>query len=380
MIYRALFVIVLQRMPVEGAHRLAALALRVVSRIPGCAAVMRRCLVTHHPALRVDALGLRFPSPLGVAAGMDKDASWFEGLGLLGFGFVEVGTVTACPQLGHPTPRVFRIAQDRALLNKMGFPNPGAREIAARLRKRSGRPIVGVNIGKSMSAPIELAETDYRTTVHEVARTCDYLVLNVSSPNTPGLREMQTPDLLRPLILSVQQELRASSVEVPLLIKISPDITNERVDAVADLALELALDGIVAVNTTSDRRVLPHASVVAEVEGGGVSGAPLRMRAVEVLERLYERVGEELVLISVGGISTPDDAWERIIAGATLIQAYTGFVYGGPGWPAHMNRALARRVRDAGATSIRELIGGGGTTAKKSLQRGGATIHKPRYG
>jgi dihydroorotate dehydrogenase len=360
MIYRALFVLVLQRMPVEGAHRLAALALRVVSRVPGCAAVMRRCLAPHDPALRVDALGLRFPSPLGVAAGMDKDASWFESLGLLGFGFVEVGTVTARPQLGHPAPRVFRIAQDRALLNKMGFPNPGAREIAARLRKRSGRPIVGVNIGKSMSAPIELADTDYRTTVHELAQTCDYLVLNVSSPNTPGLREMQTPDLLRGLILSVQQELQALSVEVPLLIKISPDITNERVDAVADLALELALDGIVAVNTTADRSVLPHASVVAEVDGGGVSGAPLRARAVEVLERLYERVGDQLVLISVGGISTTDDAWERIIAGATLIQAYTGFIYGGPGWPAHMNRALARRVRDAGAASIQELIGGRG--------------------
>lgn len=362
MIYRALFVLVLARMPVEGAHRLAALALAVLSRIPGCAAVMRRYLVTHDPALQVDALGLRFPSPLGVAAGMDKDASWFESLGLLGFGFVEVGTVTAAPQLGHPAPRIFRIAQDRALLNKMGFPNPGAREIAARLRERSVRPIVGVNIGKSMSAPIELADTDYRTTVHEVAQTCDYLVLNVSSPNTPGLREMQTPDLLRPLILSVQQELQALSVDVPLLIKISPDITNERVDAVADLALELALDGIVAVNTTADRSVLPHASVVAGLDGGGVSGAPLRARAVEVLERLYERVGDRLVLISVGGISTPEDAWERILAGATLIQAYTGFIYGGPGWPAHMNRALARRVRDAGATSIRELIGGRGTT------------------
>jgi len=374
MIYRALFVLVLQRMPVEGAHRLAALTLAVLSRIPGCAAVMRRCLVTHDPALRVDALGLRFPSPLGVAAGMDKDASWFESLGLLGFGFVEVGTVTAAPQLGHPAPRVFRIARDRALLNKMGFPNPGAREIAARLRKRSGRPIVGVNIGKSMSVPIELADTDYRRTVHEVAQTCDYLVVNVSSPNTPGLREMQTPDLLRPLILSVQQELQALSVDVPLLIKISPDITNEGVDAVADLALELELDGIVAVNTTADRSVLPHASAIAGVDGGGVSGAPLRARAVEVLERLYERVGDRLVLISVGGISTPEDAWERILAGATLIQAYTGFIYGGPGWPAHMNRALAQRVRDAGAASIRESIGGRGAKASFRDPPAGARI------
>lgn len=361
MIYRALFVLVLRRMPVEGAHRLAALALRAVSRIPGCAAIMRWRLVPSDPALQVDALGLRFPSPLGVAAGMDKDASWFEGLGLLGFGFVEIGTVTARAQIGQPLPRVFRIAQDRALLNKMGFPNPGAREVAARLRHRGGRLIVGVNVGKGVGTPIESAGTDYRAAVQEVAQTCDYLVVNVSSPNTPGLREMQAPDLLRPLILSVRQELQALSVDVPLLIKISPDITNEQVDAVADLALEVELDGIVAVNTTADRSVLPHASVVAGIDGGGVSGAPLRARAVEVLERLYERVGGQLVLISVGGISTPDDAWERILAGATLIQAHTGFIYGGPGWPSHMNRALARRVRDAGAASIQELIGGRGS-------------------
>jgi dihydroorotate dehydrogenase len=356
-IYGALFRLVLRRLPVEGAHRLAALALRVVFRIPGCAAALRRLLAPRDPALRVEALGLSFPSPLGVAAGMDKDASWFEALGLLGFGFVEVGTVTARPQTGHPTPRVFRIVRDRALLNRMGFPNPGALEVAARLRGRSSRVVVGVNVGKSMSVPVESAAGDYRASVHELAGVCDYVVVNVSSPNTPGLKEMQTVELLRPLLREVQREVTAVAVGLPVLVKVGPDAADEQLVAIADLALELSLGGIVAVNTTEDRSVLSEPSRIAYVEGGGVSGTPLGARAVEVLRLLRERVGDRLVLISVGGISTPDDAWERILAGATLVQAYSGFIYGGPGWPARMNRALARHVRGAGAESIQELVG-----------------------
>jgi dihydroorotate dehydrogenase len=358
MIYAALFELVLRWMPVEGAHRLAVLALRTASRTPGCAAVLRRLFAPRDPTLRVQALGLHFPSPLGVAAGMDKDASWFEGLGLLGFGFVEVGTVTARPQAGNPAPRVFRIVRDRALLNRMGFPNPGARAVAARLRRRSGRVIVGVNIGKSMSVPVEAAADDYRASVHELARACDYLVVNVSSPNTPGLREMQTVELLEPLLREVQRELTALAVRAPVLVKVGPDAADERLVAIADLALELELDGIVAVNTTEDRSALSEPSRIADVEGGGISGPPLGARAVQVLRLLRERVGDRLVLISVGGVCTAEDAWERILAGATLVQAYTGFVYGGPGWPARVNRSLARRVRAAGADSIQELVGG----------------------
>lgn len=357
MIYRVLSKLVLARLPPEGSHRLAAITLRTVSRIPGCAALMRRSLVPHDPALRVRALGLDFPSPLGVAAGVDKDASWFESLGLLGFGYVEVGTVTARPQAGNPAPRVFRIARDRALLNRMGFPNPGARVLAARLRRRSGRVIVGVNVGKGMATPIESAAEDYRAAVRELAPVCDYLVINVSSPNTPGLRGMQAADLLRPLLLEVQRELAACARGVPVLIKIGPDASDELLDAIAELALQLSLDGIVAVNTTEDRSVLSSPETVAGVAGGGISGAPLRERALYVLRRLHERVEDRLVLISVGGICTPEDAWERIAAGATLLQAYTGFVYGGPAWPARMNESLARRVREAGATSIQQCVG-----------------------
>jgi dihydroorotate dehydrogenase len=357
MIYTALFNLMLRRLAPEHAHRLAAATLRAACRIPGCAALLRRLLGAYDPVLRVDALGLSFPSPLGVAAGLDKDASCFEGLGLLGFGFVEVGTVTAHPQPGNPQPRVFRVLGDRALLNRMGFPSPGAAAVAARLRHRSGNVIVGSNVGKSMAVPLERAASDYRAGVRALAPVCDYLVVNVSSPNTPGLKQMQTVELLRPLLREVQRELREIGVELPLLVKVGPDLADRQLLAIADLALELGIDGIVAVNTSEDRSLLSDPSALAGVDGGGVSGPPLRTRAVEVLRLLRARVGDRLVLISVGGISTPEDAWERILAGATLLQVYTGFVYGGPAWPSHVNRALAQRVRVAGAGSIQQLVG-----------------------
>jgi dihydroorotate dehydrogenase len=357
-IYRALFDLLLGRLPVEMAHRYAVLTLRIVCRIPGCPVLMRRLLVPHDPALRVQALGLTFAGPLGVAAGLDKGGDWLEGLGLLGFGHIEVGTVTARPQAGNPRPRVFRVLEDRALLNRMGFPNPGAQTVAARLRARRRQGvIVGVNVGKSMSVPVESAGADYRAGVCQLAPFCDYLVVNVSSPNTPGLRDMQATESLRPLLLEVRRELADAGLRTPLLVKISPDLSDGDLDAIADLALELSLDGIVAVNTTIDRSVLSRPSELAAIEGGGISGPPLKSRAVEVLRRLRDRVGDRLVLISVGGVATPEDAWDRIAAGATLVQAYTGFVYGGPGWPVRVNRYLTRRVHEAGAASIQELVG-----------------------
>jgi dihydroorotate dehydrogenase len=375
-VYRAFFKLVLQRIDPEAVHRLASGALRIVTLVPGVAAWLRRTRAVRDPALAVSALGLSFPSPLGVAAGVDKDASWFEGLGLLGFGSVEVGTVTARPQSGNAAPRIFRLPRDRALLNRMGFPNPGAPAVAARLRNRTRRITVGVNVGKSMAIPSDSVDSvgaDYRAAVRAVAGVCDYLVINVSSPNTPGLKEMQAVDLLRPLLTEVRRELADAAVEIPLLIKIGPDASNEQIDAIADLALELSLDGIVAVNTTEDRTGLSAASSVAAVQGGGVSGQPLQARALEVLERLYARVGRQLVLVSVGGIASPDDAWGRILAGATLLQAYTGFIYGGPAWPGRINRSLARRVRAAGAESIGEVIGSGvGVEALRPTPRRGA--------
>lgn len=358
MIYRILFRLFLQRIDAETAHAIASWGLRVAMATPGLGAAIARACAARDPQLNVVALGRRFPSPLGVAAGVDKDASWFEGLGALGFGYVEVGTVTALPQAGNPRPRIHRLLPERALLNRMGFPNNGAKAAADRLRRRTGQTIVGANVGKSKAVPVEDAGADYRTSVRDLATSADYVVINVSSPNTPGLRQLQAADLLRPLVRDVQSELTAAAVRMPILIKIGADLSNDQLDAVADLSLALGLDGIVAVNTTVDRSGLEASRLgVASIEGGGVSGAPLKARALEVLRHLYGRVGSDLVLISVGGIETADDAWQRILAGATLVQAYTGFIYGGPAWPRRVNRALARRVREAGRASIQDLVG-----------------------
>ena len=340
MLYRLLFDLVLVRIDPERAHALGARLVRMLGLRP-LAALVRRRTSRDADVLRVEALGLTFPSPLGVAAGLDKEATCFEGLGALGFGFVEVGTITALAQEGNPRPRVWRMVRDRALVNAMGFPNPGAEAAAARLR-RPRRTVVGINIGRSKLAQDALA--DYRASTRRLAPLADYLVLNVSSPNTPGLRDLQAVETLRELVGAVREELDALRVSVPLLVKLAPDLADAEIDAIADLALELELDGIVAVNTTVDRGGLSEREP-AEVAGrGGVSGAPLKARALDVLRRLRARAGDRLVLISAGGIASADDAWERLQAGATLLQAYTGFVYGGPLWPRRINRELARRM------------------------------------
>jgi dihydroorotate dehydrogenase len=293
-----------------------------------------------------------------VAAGLDKDATWFEDLGALGFGFVEVGTITALPQPGNPRPRIARIVEQRALLNRMGFPNQGATIAAGRLARRPQIPIVGVNVGKSRAIALEDSPSDYRKTVRLLAPVADYLVLNVSSPNTPGLRDLQAPGELRSLVAEVRDELGAIDCSRPLLIKVGPDLEDGQLDEIAALAIDLHLDGIVAVNTTAHHAVLGSPSdVVASLGGGGVSGAPLRPRALEVLRRIRRVGGDQLVVISVGGIANAQDVWQRLLAGATLVQVYTALIYEGPGWPARINRELARRVRAAGASSVQDLIG-----------------------
>jgi dihydroorotate dehydrogenase len=353
--YRLLYRVVLRRVPAEAAHRGGFWLIRVfgvMARVPGATWLLGRWLGPRDPALRVRALGLEIPGPLGLAAGFDKDARATRGLGALGFGFVEVGTVTAQAQPGNPRPRMFRLSADRALVNRMGFNNAGAVAAAGRLRRARahGGPVVGVNIGKTKAVPEEDAAADYAASARAVAGVADYVVVNVSSPNTPGLRDLQAAERLRPVLVAVRAALDASagSRRVPLLVKIAPDLADADVDAVADLALELGLDGIVATNTTVSREGLASpSSQVAAAGAGGLSGPPLRTRALEVLVRLRARAGDRLVLVAVGGIETPDDAWERLRAGATLVQAYTGFIYGGPLWPRRMHAGLARLSRRA---------------------------------
>ncbi len=378
-IYRLLYTLLLSRFDAERVHRLTARGLRAVNGIAPLRRLLRALLAPRDPALRVRALGLDFASPLGLAAGFDKDAAGFDGYATLGFGCVEVGTITAQGQPGNAGTRIFRLTRERALVNRMGFPNAGARAAEARLRGRdraaAGSAVVGVNVGKTRLAPD--ADADYQESVRLLAPHADYLVLNVSSPNTPGLRDMQAVDRLAALVGAVRAALaEAGRPELPLLVKIAPDLSDDDVDAIADLALRERLDGLIATNTTIDRGALraPGASdVPAE---GGISGAPLRPRALAVLRRLHARTGGRLTLIAAGGIESADDAWERIRAGATLVQAYTGFVYGGPLWPRRVNRGLARRVRAAGLASVHEAVGAdappasAGTAPAPSAQAG----------
>jgi dihydroorotate dehydrogenase len=358
--YRVLYRLVLRHLPAEGTHRVSFALLRAACAIPGVGGLVRRWLAPRDPILSVRALGLDFPGPLGLAAGFDKDAEGVGALLALGFGFVEIGTVTAEAQPGNPRPRLFRLTRDRALVNRMGFNNHGAAAAARRLTRRP-RGVLGVNIGKTKRVAEEDALADFTSSAERLAPVADYLVVNVSSPNTPGLRDLQAVAKLRPLLTAVRAACdRAAPLRrVPLLVKIAPDLADADVDAVADLALELGLDGIIATNTTISRAGLATpAEEVAALGNGGLSGAPLKARALEVLRRLRAKVGDRVTLVAVGGIEDADDAWERLRAGATLLQGYTGFVYGGPLWPRRLQRQLAAKVRAAGLGSITEVMGG----------------------
>jgi dihydroorotate dehydrogenase len=340
--------------PAEWVHRATITALRLLS-LPPLPVVLWRMLGPRDPVLVVRVLGLKFPSPVCLAAGFDKDAQAYRALSGFGFGAVEVGTVTPRPQPGNPRPRLFRLPADRALINRMGFNNRGAQVSAAALRRGRGRGVVGANVGKNKDTPEADAAGDYVAGACALAEVADYLVVNVSSPNTPGLRDFQATARLRPLLAAVREALDQASprYRVPLLVKIAPDLGDEDVDAIATLALELGLDGIIAVNTTTSRAGLTTSPAeVAAIGPGGLSGPPLKPRALEVLGQLRARAGDSLVLISAGGIETADDVWERLQAGAHLIQAYTGVVYGGPLWAWRLNKELAARAHREGITCM----------------------------
>ncbi|WP_066525881.1 dihydroorotate dehydrogenase (quinone) [Corynebacterium bouchesdurhonense] len=383
------------RIPPERIHGAMSGALHLLHSATPVNRLMERVVRVHDPALEQECFGVRFPAPLGLAAGFDKNATAVDAWGAVGFGYAELGTVTPRPQPGNPAPRLFRLPADKAILNRMGFNNEGAitvaerlaergvaserrvgasaasdvyrRQIlnrmgfnnegaitvAERLAKRKTGDIVGINIGKNKTA--EDAVADYRAGATVLGPRADYLVVNVSSPNTPGLRDLQAVEELRPILQVVK-----NSADTPVLVKIAPDLSDEDVDAVADLAVELGLAGIVATNTTISREGLrTPADEVAAMGAGGVSGAPVAKRSLEVLKRLHARVGDELVLVSVGGIMTPEQAWERITAGASLLQGYTPFIYGGPGWVRRVHAGIAAQLRAHGLENISEAVGSG---------------------
>jgi len=315
---------------------------------------------------QIEAMGITFPNVLGLAAGFDKNAVGIDALGALGFGHVEVGTITGEPQPGNPQPRLFRLPVDRAVVNRMGFNNDGAAAVAARLAKRARKlgkparveagsqdgpasflrgPVLGVNIGKTKVVPESAAIADYEKSATLLAPYADYLVVNVSSPNTPGLRDLQAVEKLEPLLRAVRARTDdVTSRRVPLLVKIAPDLDDDDVLAVAELARAVGLDGIIATNTTISRDgLLTDPDYVEAIGAGGLSGRPLNERSLAVLRLLKGRVGDDLTLVSVGGISSVADARARLEAGATLLQGYTGFIYEGPFWPRRIVRGLAEQ-------------------------------------
>jgi dihydroorotate dehydrogenase len=346
--YDVLFRSALTRLDPERAHHVGFRAIRLGR--PAMRAVVRSA------GRPVEAMGLSFRNVLGLAAGFDKNAEGIDALAALGFGFVEVGTVTALAQPGNPRPRLFRLPQDRAVVNRMGFNNDGAEAVARRLERRShgldrrdrrtvgrigqrpaSRPVLGINIGKSKVVPEDDQRAvldDYASSARRLAPYADYLVVNVSSPNTPGLRSLQAVDRLAPLLDEVRRVADdAANRPVPLCVKIAPDLADEDVVAVGELARDRGLEGLIATNTTISRQgLVTPVAVVEAVGGGGLSGPVLRQRSIEVLRLLRAR-DRDITLISVGGVSSSHDVAERMKAGATLVQAYTGFVYGGPLWP-----------------------------------------------
>ncbi|MBI5162090.1 MAG: quinone-dependent dihydroorotate dehydrogenase [Micrococcales bacterium] len=336
--YALLFRLVLRRLDAERAHHLGYLVIRMLGLGPLRAAIGRAC--RPDPSLAVEALGLRFPSPFGVAAGFDKAGHAVLGLGALGFGHVEVGTVTALAQPRNPRPRLFRLIQDRALINRMGFNNDGAQVVAARLARlhqRRHRPIIGVNIGKSRMVALDDAIGDYLRSTRALAPVADYLVVNVSSPNTPGLRELQDLNRLAPLLAAVREAAGAT----PVLVKIAPDLGDDEVRGIAALVVELRLAGVVATNTTSSRVGLETSRSIVDAAGdGGLSGPPVARRAVELLRLLRDELPAELAIVSVGGVETAADVRQRLESGAALVQGYTAFLYAGPLWARRLDRGL----------------------------------------
>lgn len=312
-------------------------------------------------SLSQELFGLHFPNPLGIAAGFDKNGIVVDQLASLGFGFVEVGTVTLRPQKGNPKPRMFRLPDDKALINRLGFNNEGAEAVVNRLKKLKRKCVVGVNIGKNKDVPNEEATENYLATFRIVYDQADYIAVNISSPNTPNLRELQKAENLEELLSALQAENHSIAAKSgrggkPLLVKIAPDLSEGEIESIADIAVRHEIAGVIATNTTISRDGL-RSSGVAAIGAGGLSGRPLAERSNEVIAMLYRYTKGKLPIIGVGGVFTADDAFKKICSGASLVQAYTGFVYGGPSFAADVLIGLQNRLREAEFSNFSEAVG-----------------------
>jgi len=325
--------------PTEWVHYFSMNCLRLLCSI----GIFRKLLaVSFTPKangdLKSDSFNLQFKNPIGLGAGFDKNARYLRELETLGFGFVEIGTVTPLPQAGNDKPRLFRLPKDKALINRMGFNNDGVKVVSERLRQwssqndqsKNSQLIIGGNIGKNKLTPNEDAWKDYEICFKELHHYVDYFVVNVSSPNTPGLRELQEKESLRKILRHLQMINNGKAIARPILLKIAPDLTKEQLDDVIDLALEIKLDGLVATNTTIDRDGLEHDVRTGTLQTGGLSGKPLQKRSTEIVKYIFEKAKGEIPIIASGGIFTSADAKEKLNAGASLVQVWTGFIYEGP--------------------------------------------------
>ncbi|HCM75524.1 MAG TPA: dihydroorotate dehydrogenase (quinone) [Cytophagales bacterium] len=325
----------------EAIHHFVFKVLSIKGKIPGFKSVLRLFFNFKSKKLERKLFGITFSNPVGLAAGFDKDAKLIDEMACFGFGFIEIGTLTPRPQEGNEKPRLFRLPKDQALINRMGFNNEGVDAAVKRLRNRSSKVIIGGNIGKNKDTPNDKAFSDYMLCFEALHPHVDYFVVNVSSPNTPGLRELQDKEPLKRLMSHVKGLSRSKDKVKPVLLKIAPDLTDSQLDDIVEILKETKTDGVIATNTTISRLGLTTSQDELQVIGmGGLSGAPVKERSNEVISYLRKNLGPDYPIIGVGGIMSPQDALEKIKAGADLIQIYTGFIYEGPGMIKRINRAI----------------------------------------
>ena len=328
----------------EFIHHISFRLIKFGAIIPGKMWAWRLLFKVRNSRLEREVFGLKFENPVGLAAGFDKDAKLFDELASFGFGFVEIGTVTPLPQEGNPKPRLFRLKEDSGIINRMGFNNQGIEAVVARLRRKRTNIIIGGNIGKNKETPNDKAVEDYEICFEKLFPFVDYFVVNVSSPNTPGLRDLQQKEPITALLNRLQELNSQKEKRKPVLLKIAPDLTNEQLDDIIEIVADTKIDGVVATNTTIDRSGLKTDKTKSEAIGnGGLSGQPVKARSTEVITYLSVKSNKAFPIIGVGGIHSADDALEKIDAGACLVQIYTGFIYEGPSLIKRINKAILKR-------------------------------------
>ena len=328
----------------EFIHNILFKLIKFTAMIPGVIWTWRLLFMVKDTRLEREVFGLKFENPVGLAAGFDKDAKLFDELGAFGFGFVEIGTVTPLPQQGNPKPRLFRLKQDHGLINRMGFNNSGIEAVTSKLRRNKTKLIIGGNIGKNKLTPNEDAVSDYEICFEKLFPYVDYFAVNVSSPNTPGLRDLQEKAPLTALLIRLQELNSAKDKRKPILLKIAPDLTNAQLDDIITIVADTKIDGVIATNTTIDRNGLKtDKNKLKAIGNGGLSGKPVKSRSTEVIKYLADTSNKAFPIIGVGGIHSPEDALEKLDAGATLVQLYTGFIYEGPALIKRINKAILQR-------------------------------------